>query len=396
MRHEGYLERTSRRADRLILKYGGNTWRGFFHFAFWNLSQPFHFHFPFRPINDDVCRIVFLSDVGGMGDILLALNYIQNFDRHFNAVRREISIKPVRARDVGVLSTLARNQQFIHRVLGANDSIRKADLVIGFLRFPRILFSHRKKIARLSGELLEYCEKVDRFQKKNGLLYRYSTPADAFGIEFTRFMGRNRLQQGDVEDILGVESLFSPIPSISEPELLAKYSLKDRPFMTVSRGSGGRNRNISMKLWSKEGYSKVLRKLREQFPSLAIVQVGMGSNSLLEGVTIDLRGKTNLDEIMILLRKSAVHLDGEGGLVHLRHFLKGGPSVVLFGPTSPEFYGYPENVNLSSGLCPKGCEWMTIDYEKQCPRGFSGCRNSAMIDPETVVEHLTEILHERL
>lgn len=391
---DGYLERASRRADRFISKYGGNSWRGFFHFLFWNVGQIFYVRRPMRPINDDVCRILFLLH-GGMGDEILTLNYIQNLAR-FLDLRHEIAVGALHPRDIGMIRTLCQGQDFIHHVVEAGQSIRSFDLVFEMIRFPRLLYYHRAKIARLSVKLTKFADGMETFTAKNPFLFLYSTPADAFGIDYARFMGHDRLRQGDVDDLLGVESLFCPKIVLETENVLAKFSLQNRPFITVARGSGGKNRNVSMKLGSAEKYGGVLQKINARFPNLAVVQVGMASNPLLAGVTHDLRGKTNLDEIMVLLRQSACHLDGEGGLVHLRHFLGGGPSVVLFGPTSAEFYGYPENANLSSGFCPKGCEWMTTDYETQCPRGFSRCENSARIDSETVFKRIMEILDERL
>ena len=49
-------------------------------------------------------------------------------------------------------------------------------------------------------------------------------------------------------------------------------------------------------------------------------------------------------------------------MVHARHFLGGGTSVVLFGPTDERFYGYPENVNLSRRFCPFACELIDDDW----------------------------------
>ena len=387
---DGYLERASRRLDRFLSKYGGKSWRGCAHFFFWNLGQCFRIPHRPRATGDAVCRIVFLLR-GGMGDQMIALNYIQNFERALDCPH-EISIGVSHARDLGMVRALCHAQPFVHRVLGSAGSLRSADLVAEMVRFPRILYRGGGKACALGETALRVVDALEGFQAKNPFLFRYSTPADALGIDYSRLMGRNRLQQGDIGGILGVESLYRPVSRADEEGTLKKHGLTGRRFATIQRGSGGRNGNISTKLWPPERFGAVAWMLRERFPDLLLVQVGKTSNDPIPGVGLDLRGKTDLGEIMVLLKRSACHIDGEGGLVHLRHFLGGGPSVVVFGATSARFYGYPENTNLQADFCPDGCEWMTGDYEIHCPRGCEGCENSRRIQPEEVFRSAEKLL----
>lgn len=57
----------------------------------------------------------------------------------------------------------------------------------------------------------------------------------------------------------------------------------------------------------------------------------------LHGIDVNLIGKTDWDDLKILLKNALYHIDGECGMVHLRKALKTGPSVVLFGPTPIKF-----------------------------------------------------------
>lgn len=51
-----------------------------------------------------------------------------------------------------------------------------------------------------------------------------------------------------------------------------------------------------------------------------------------------------------------LHIDSEGGYVHIRHFLNT-RSVVLFGTTDINFFGYPDNINIKKWSLPN-CLWM--------------------------------------
>ena len=112
---------------------------------------------------------------------------------------------------------------------------------------------------------------------------------------------------------------------------------------------------------------------------------------------MDLVGKTNLEQIKPILQHALVHIDGEGGMVHLRHALGGGRSVVLFGPTSSEFFGYSENKNLVGGGCAVWCEWALNKWQEGCLRGsYETPPCMASITPEMVMEAADSIIREEV
>ena len=76
-------------------------------------------------------------------------------------------------------------------------------------------------------------------------------------------------------------------------------------------------------------------------------------------------GKTNFQEVVSILNNASLHIDGECGMVHMRHFMGQKRSVVLFGPTNINFYGYPENINITSNSCTP-CEWLHNNWMKKC------------------------------
>ena len=157
-----------------------------------------------------------------------------------------------------------------------------------------------------------------------------------------------------------------------------------RPFVTISCGAGAGQE--STKLWPEHRYGELMQLLRAQFPGILFVQTGMENEAKLDA-DCDLRGKTSFKELAALMRGAALHISSEGGPVHLRHLLQGGPSLVFFGPTDPVFYGYPENCNLRTQVCTP-CEWVQRDWQKQCLRGFGHCRALDSLEASAVVQKI--------
>ncbi len=110
-------------------------------------------------------------------------------------------------------------------------------------------------------------------------------------------------------------------------------------------------------------------KLIEGVKNLGIhvVQIGTSNETRLPGVDWDLRGETTFSELCFILKDALLHIDTEGGLVHMARAANK-KSIVLFGPTSPDFFAYPQNINLVATEC-SNCWWVTNDWLRECPLG---------------------------
>jgi len=106
-------------------------------------------------------------------------------------------------------------------------------------------------------------------------------------------------------------------------------------------------------------------------------------------VSVDLRGRSNLLEAAEIVRRSRLVLGPEGGLVNLARAVNV-PSVVFFGSTPVEFFGFKANRNLAPRFCG-GCWWTTESYLRQCPllEPVPPCTNS--IDAPTIVAAVEEL-----
>jgi ADP-heptose:LPS heptosyltransferase len=128
-------------------------------------------------------------------------------------------------------------------------------------------------------------------------------------------------------------------------------------------------------------------------PDLTFVQIGTSTSEPLPECDRVLIGQTTLPTAAGLLANSALHLDNEGGLVHLARCY-GVRSVVVFGPTPSDYFGYPDNVNVEPVVCGR-CWWLTRTWMEACPRHYSTVRCMTEQPPEAVASRALVALQMR-
>ncbi|MGL6195957.1 MAG: glycosyltransferase family 9 protein [Thermoguttaceae bacterium] len=386
-----YLDAASRKCEQYHAKYGTHPWKANSFFLLWSLKQLFKFNRPMRSKADNICRVGFELK-GGVGDILVSLNYLQCLHQFLEG-KIAFDLYALEKRDAcKITQVLCREQNFVKQVHPISHLKNDYDLYITITRYPEIQYLNESKISSLCPKLYQWCQKVDEFRKDNPVVYRTGTYGDYLGRKHATLQGQNRLQQADIGNQLKIKSVFQPKIFADTQGTLAKFSLENRRFITLQRGVGGGNRSEATKLWPMSHYETLVKGIKERMPDVSIVQLGILKNLPINGVDLDLRNKTSFEDVMVLVQQSSCHIDGECGLVHLRHFLKGGTSIVMFGPTEEQFYGYAENINMRSDSCLGGCEWITPVYNKKCPRGFAENVCLKNLAPEVVLTQVLKVI----
>ena len=139
-------------------------------------------------------------------------------------------------------------------------------------------------------------------------------------------------------------------------------------------------------------FDEVVALLKAEHTEVMIVQLGVSSSIPISGVDINLIDKTTIEEAAGIIKHALLHIDGEGGLVHIARCL-GVRSCVVFGPTPVEYFGYPENLNLHPPECG-GCWWINETWMDQCPRGFDIPRCMESHLPTTIASAISCALRE--
>lgn len=193
---------------------------------------------------------------------------------------------------------------------------------------------------------------------------------DGESATFSINLGKKRINQADILNIFSMTEEYHYTGIQIDDDILKKHGLETKRYITIHRGVDTDQVNNSVKLWPVSFYNNLILQIRRYFPEFKIIQLGVSHArcETMENIDLNLVEETTLSEVGALLKNAWLHVDCEGGLVHLRHALKGGKSAVIFGPTSPNFFGYSENINVRSSACPYPCEWMTENWQETCPR----------------------------
>lgn len=365
----------------------------------WNFGQLFKFNlkgiFTKKPkFTYKLDRIaVYIS--GGLGDILINLNYCYYLLDYLKD-------------DIANIDIYAKNTCFVKDIIGNTffdiysiDEWRNDDTIyllsIQVDRYPLIVKNNLSLIKNSPPKLKELIKLYEDFYQTNKKLV-YKTPSvDGLSNQYSIINKQNRIQQPDIYSCLGIHGnnyKFSP-SIIDENKILIELNLNNQKFITLNRGVDGTNiYSESTKLYPTKYYNKLVELIKNEFKEYKIVQLGVSVErcQLIQGVDVNLLGKTSLNQLKAILKNSILHIDGEGGMVHLRKSLNGGVSVVIFGPTSPIFYGYTDNINIFSNACPLNCEWINDNWSSFCINKKNNhiCMNS--IEPNTIFEEIKKIL----
>ena len=146
------------------------------------------------------------------------------------------------------------------------------------------------------------------------------------------------------------------------------------------------------KHWTPEGFSGVARRLAEN-GFIPIFIGAKGEQALNRSIqeqapgSTDFTGQTSLADVVALIRRAAVVVTNDSGLMHIGAAL-GKPTVSIFGPTNPVQvgpYGQPGSVVRLALPCSP-CNYRRL---AQCPNDHA-CMRDLTVD--MVMERIRELL----
>jgi hypothetical protein len=137
-------------------------------------------------------------------------------------------------------------------------------------------------------------------------------------------------------------------------------------------------------------FGAVVARLKEELPDVLFVQLGAKTSENIDACDINLVNKTSLPEAAGLIAGAELHIDNEGGLVHVASCL-GRRAAVVFGPTPADFFGYEHNINIAPPVCGN-CWWMKTTWMDICPKGYAAPKCMTEQDPLGVAERILTAL----
>ena len=208
------------------------------------------------------------------------------------------------------------------------------------------------------------------------------------GVVFARAkkIGCNAYTYHAYGGILPIHDTQVDIPLLEEREKDYKelfQKVGSTPFITVNYGWGKNsheNDYIPAKIWPYSYYAKLVKLIKSKYKGLNIVQIGRKNTPQIPGIDIFLCD-WDIEVIKYVLKNSLLHIDSEGGMVHLATQL-GAKCLVPFGPTPIHFFGYESNINVVSDGC-NDCCYMDEDFTR-CIRDMAEPECMYSIKPETM------------
>jgi len=386
---QDYFGKLQARLDKYKYKYAKKPKRAALNLIWWNLQYMFTKSKNRQNKNDGAKIALYIN--GGLGDYLMDINYaLYLYEYLDNKVEIDIFAKNYKAAEQ--LAGNAVPFKFYSR-----DEFNKVNgyaVKIHLNRFPKIVYYNKNAIDKYMPKFTNILDAVLDLHSKVPMYFDLDPAADALTIQYARINGaKKRIQQPDILQLLNVAEDFKLhlIPENKE-EILAKFGLTDTKFISLNRGTdAGFKGSEVTRMWPVEYYEQLVLKLREKYPEYKIVQLGYSKECCKEiaGIDFDLRGETTLSDLKTILYASALHIDYDGGMIHMKKALHTGKSVVLFGPTEPDWLGYAANINICAYKC-RFCDFLNADWNKRCSniRNPQICMKS--ITPDMVLQEIIQ------
>ncbi len=126
------------------------------------------------------------------------------------------------------------------------------------------------------------------------------------------------------------------------------------------------------KNWSISNWQRVVDRFNEfKFPNknFTLVQLGETKDDALQNV-VDMRGILTVVECIELIKRATLHLGIDSFSNHATALLPYTPSIILWGSTHPNIFGYGHNINIWKPLkcspCNKVYDWITKQPMTKC------------------------------
>lgn len=220
-------------------------------------------------------------------------------------------------------------------------------------------------------------------------------PATQNAIHFARsiFRGWNCYTLYNYTGAFQLSSMQVPIPlDVRQRKRWQQMHLGD--YVTINYGNGASSKGqkqIVSKQWPKEYFERLAELLKQVYPHIKLVQIGDKSADNLDHVDRYILGE-DLELVKYILKGSLLHIDIEGGLMHLATQL-GTKCVCILGPTQKELFAYPQNINIVSEKC-HGC-YCLYDNTYQCARGLEKPECMYDLTPDKVMNKIQQYFKEQ-
>ena len=335
---------------------------------------------------DDVVHIAF-APIGGLGDYIISAKILEELQ---DICTCEIDVFCDK-KEFGQAIYGNRRNVYLRDYKEFDIIQNKYDLGLFIDHFVRVRGYKKKRVSLIAPVL---AEKIELIQKKWIEIYpNIYNQAYRECIQFHRckVLGLNRWTELRMAGAFSIANQKVYIPLQEEYKLFyEKQPYSKKRYITVNCSADTmRSEGVQTKIWNSENYEKLIDLVKMRYSDLQIIQIGDANSINIRNVNYRVLGES-LELTKWIIKNSEIHIDCEGGLVHLATQL-GTKCIVLFGPTPLHMYSYEENINLVAKEC-NSCMGIYDDWAYKCYRGCERPICMMAISPELVMDSIINYL----
>lgn len=330
---------------------------------------------------------------GGLGDCIIAKRLIAEIiDKAHGKGQLDIYAS---AGNIDFIQSVFQKMKALNRCfVGKNSYLQERnhyDVALEIAYFLSLDSFHEAIVREKDCEFANVFSRLQEHIRSYGLSLQ--RPTD-FSVHFlrTKFAGLDCYTGYRYDGVFAISNHQVQIPlTLDGMKGYQRLDLSERPYITINFGWGSNingKGKLPNKVWPISAYGKFVGLFKTRFPDIGILQVGVAGCYQIPGVNRYILGQT-LEVIKYVLKEAILHIDCEGGLVHLATQL-GTKCVVLFGPTPVHFFGYEENINIVSEKC-NGCYYVNENFAI-CAKGLEEPECMRAITPEKVMDALVNYM----
>ena len=172
---------------------------------------------------------------GGLGDIILGLNYVIQVKKKFGkGLMFYATVPNVFEKSAVVLFESVDGVKLIPSATVSNgDWLAKVDLC----RIPCVMYVNRDKMEQSSKSFSRWIKTICEFNGRFPDFLKHGTVNDFLLTKFTQMNGRNRLTQADIDNLVDVKTVYKL--SVDPKNILLKeYGLVENSYITLQCGVG--------------------------------------------------------------------------------------------------------------------------------------------------------------
>lgn len=326
---------------------------------------------------------------GGYGDMICSLPVLDFFIKHFGELS---DIDVGNCKNASVVSSILGYER-TKKIKTLFTGTGRVDIYNGFVQIEEIpLLQFRQDLLDLVPDFIPYAK-----------LWSQRTAEFGKAVQNQPFLNNHICSLAIKKDLtrwtlpqwcMGMEQLMQP--KLEHPSVLEKIAIRKRfnlpeKFITINDGWNITGKGMRpTKAYPVESWIELIRMAQNE--DIYIVQIGSTETGESLPVDLNLRGIASFEDALTILSLSRCHIDIEGGLVHAATAL-GTKCIVLFGPTSSEFFGYPQNYNLTHGAC-SNCYWLKPEWAMTC---ISSKSNICMKhNPSSIMRLIKTVIGEKV